>query len=168
MHTTTTAAVPQYSSTIAAVQTHERLKLWSLSRPRCFCVQCVQCSPGDDAIATTFNVQFNNKPHMVERHPVIILLCTKVILFQRVHVFLRRPRFFSRALGCGARTGPACTPRCQCGSPSGSVARALGVQSREIWQVITGSLSAEIEPSTTIGNQHVSCFFPLLQKLFTL
>ena len=82
--------------------------------------------------------------------------------------FLQRPWIFSRALGYRARLGPACTARRKFGSRTGFVARALGVQSREIWQVITGSLSAEIEPSTTIGNQHVSCFFPLLQKLFTL
>ena len=49
--------------------------------------------------------------------------------------FLFRPRALSRALGCGARMGPACTQRCKCGSLLGSVARALGGQSREIWQV---------------------------------
>ena len=61
-----------------------------------------------------------------------------------LHVFLRRPRVDSRALGCGARWGGACTPRRKFGSRAGSVARALGVQSREIWQVIAGSLSAEL------------------------
>ena len=59
-------------------------------------------------------------------------------------------------LGCGARRGPACTPRCKCGSRPGSVARALGVHSREIWQVTTGSLSAEVEPSKTIENPHIT------------
>ena len=32
---------------------------------------------------------------------------------------------------------------------------ALGVQCREIWQVITGFLSAYVEPSRTMGNSHV-------------
>ena len=59
-------------------------------------------------------------------------------------------RFFSRALGCGARRGPACAPRRKFGSRLGSVARALGVPSREILQAITGLLSAELEPSKTM------------------
>ena len=46
----------------------------------------------------------------------------------------------------GHAGGPACTPRRKCGSRPGSVMRALGVQSRAIWQVIAGSLSAELEP----------------------
>ena len=53
----------------------------------------------------------------------------------------RHPRVFSRALGCGARKGPASTPRRKCGSRPGSLARALGSQSCEIWQVSTGLLS---------------------------
>ena len=48
--------------------------------------------------------------------------------------------------------GPVCTPRRKFGSRAGSVARALGVQSREIWQVITGLLSAELKPSKTMEN----------------
>ena len=47
----------------------------------------------------------------------------------------------SRALGCGAHRRAACTPRRKYGSRPGSVARALGVQSRAIRQEITGSLS---------------------------
>ena len=62
------------------------------------------------------------------------------MFFGHLHAFLRRPWVFLRALGCGARRGPACTPRWKLGSQAGSVARALGVQSHEIWQVITGSL----------------------------
>ena len=50
--------------------------------------------------------------------------------------FILWPRVFSRALGCAAHRGPACTPRRECGSRLGSVACALGVQSRVIWQVI--------------------------------
>ena len=53
--------------------------------------------------------------------------------------FLFRPWVRSRALGCGARRRPACTPRCKFGSRPGSVVRALGVQCREIWQATTGS-----------------------------
>ena len=55
-----------------------------------------------------------------------------------LHAFLRRPCVFSRALDCGARRGPTGTRRRKFGSRVGSVARALGVRSREIWQVITG------------------------------
>ena len=58
-------------------------------------------------------------------------------------------RVFSR-VGCGARKGLACTPRCKCGSRPGSVARTLGVQGREIWQVTTGSLSDQLEPTRLV------------------
>ena len=60
-----------------------------------------------------------------------ILLCIKLTFFQGYNSFIILPRVFSRALGCGARRGPACTPWCKCGSRPGSVARALGVQSRD-------------------------------------
>ena len=53
-----------------------------------------------------------------------------------------RPRIFSRALGCGARRGPACTLRHKPGPRLGSVARGLGAQSRASWEMITGSVSA--------------------------
>ena len=56
-----------------------------------------------------------------------------------LHAFFGRPWVFSRALGCGARSWPACTPRHEFGSWAGSVVRALGVQCREIWQATTGS-----------------------------
>ena len=36
------------------------------------------------------------------------------------------------------------------------------IQSREIWQVITVSLSAELEPRNAMENPHMSCFAPLL------
>ena len=39
-----------------------------------------------------------------------------------------------------------------------TVAGPPGVESREIWKVIAGSLSAETEPSKTTENPHVSCF----------
>ena len=66
-----------------------------------------------------------------------------VFFWRHLHAFVRRPWVFSRALGCEARRGPACTPRRKFGSRASSAARALGVQSREIWQVIAGLLSAE-------------------------
>ena len=75
----------------------------------------------------------------------VLLVC----VFFSLHAFLRRPWVLSRALGCGARKWPACTPRCKFGSRAGSVARALGVQSREIWQEITGLLCVELDPSKT-------------------
>ena len=40
--------------------------------------------------------------------------------------------------------GGACTPRRKFDSRTGSVARALGVRSREIWHVNMGALSAEL------------------------
>ena len=48
------------------------------------------------------------------------------------------------------------------GIRAGSVARALGGHSREIWQVIRGVLSAELELSKTMENPQVSCSDPLL------
>ena len=74
-----------------------------------------------------------------------------------LHAFFRLSLVFSRALARAARRGAACTPRGKFGSRVGSVARAPGVQSREIWQLITGLLSAELEPSKTMENPHVSC-----------
>ena len=53
----------------------------------------------------------------------------KAIMYIHVHMkrafvpsrsaFLPRSRVFSRALGCGARRGAACTPRHKCGVPAG-------------------------------------------------
>ena len=60
----------------------------------------------------------------------------------------RLARVVSRALGCGARRGGACTPRRKCGSWPGSVARALGIQIRAIWQGIKESLST---PPSLVG-----------------
>ena len=71
---------------------------------------------------------------------------------------LGRPRVVSRALRCGASRGPACTPRRKRGSRPGSVARALGVQSRTIWQVVMGSCSATPDRSGP-WKPHVFLFF---------
>ena len=71
-----------------------------------------------------------------------VLLCINVFFFAHRHFFLFRPRVISRALGSGPRREPARTPRRKCGPWPRSVARALGVQSLENWQVTTGSHSA--------------------------
>ena len=86
-----------------------------------------------------------------------VLLCINVTFahFSRTPVGL-----FSRSW-LGARRGAACTPRRKFGSRAGSVARALGAKSREIWQVVVGSLSAELEPSKTMES-HISAFFRFL------
>ena len=51
-------------------------------------------------------------------------------LFSGIHTFIFSlpAAGFSRALGCRARKGPACTPRRRFGSRSGSVERDPGVQ----------------------------------------
>ena len=85
-----------------------------------------------------------------------------------VHAFLRRPWVLSRAFRCGAHRGPACTPRCRFGSRPGSVARALGVQCHEIWHVVAGLLSDQLEPTGPVQPRklsfvfHFSPFFVLL------
>ena len=86
-----------------------------------------------------------------------ILLSIKWV-FPEYKTFLFRPRVFSCALGCGALRGPACTPRCKCESRPASVPRALGVQSREIWQVTTGSLSDQLEPTRPMQPPKMSFF----------
>ena len=58
-----------------------------------------------------------------------------------------------------------CTPRRRCGSRPGSVARALGVQRREIWQAITGSLSTSPSLAGQL-NPHNLGFFPLALLLY--
>ena len=89
-------------------------------------------------------------------------MCVRVSCFLffvlHLHAFLRRPWVFSRALGCGARRGPDCTPRRNFGSRAGSVARTLGVQSREIWLVTTGSLSDQLEPTGPMQNLENAIF----------
>ena len=82
----------------------------------------------------------------------------KCVGFGPSHAFLWRPWIFPHALGCGARRGPTCTPRGKFGSRAGSGARALGVQNREIWQVISGLIFAELESSMTMENPHVNFF----------
>ena len=73
--------------------------------------------------------------------------------------------FFSRSRPRG-RTRPSCRPRRKCGSRAGSVARALGARSRQIWQVIAGKQSAEPElsrsmetPKYLFSMLHLCCCF---------
>ena len=47
------------------------------------------------------------------------------------------------------------TVAAKCGSRPGSVERALGIQSSEIWRITTWSLSTELEPSKTVENPHI-------------
>ena len=52
------------------------------------------------------------------------------------------------------------------GYRAGSVERALGVQSCENWQVITGSVSAEPEPTSPMGDSETVFFFFFSPLLF--
>ena len=82
-----------------------------------------------------------------EYYSPLLLLCT----------FYPAPvRLFSRSRLRGTHGALLSTGR-MFGSRAGPVARALGVQSRQIWQVLTGLLSAELlEPSKTMENPYVS------------
>ena len=90
------------------------------------------------------HLRLENKSEIRVRIHQIHIVCfyTKCTLFANMHALLGRPRVVSRSFGCGARRRPACTRRRKCRSPPSSVACAPGVQSRAIWQVITGSQSA--------------------------
>ena len=93
---------------------------------------------------------------------IYILLCTNVYIFlEHLHSFLRRPWVFSCALGCGARRGPACTPRRKFWSRPGSVARAVGVQSREILASNHGVAFRGAKAEQDNGKPTVSCFAAL-------
>ena len=91
-----------------------------------------------------------------------LLLYTNVFLLWVLAHFSLAPVVFSRSLGCGARRGADCIPRRMFGSRAGSVALALDTQSREIWQEIARSLSAEKKLSKILENPHVSCVALLL------
>ena len=74
--------------------------------------------------------------------------------------FARPARPFAGLFSCsrlrGTQGGRVYTiNRRKFGPRPGSVARALGVQSRANWQVITGSLSAEPEPRKTMETPHL-------------
>ena len=71
------------------------------------------------------------------------------------------------ALGCGARRGPACTLQSKIGPRPGSVARALGVQSRSELPLCARSLSAEPEPTRHIETPKLQFVFCALLLLCT-
>ena len=62
--------------------------------------------------------------HSGRLHIYLVCGCTKCTFYSHGHAFLFRPRAFSRALGCGARTGPACALRRKLG-PGRAPWRAL-------------------------------------------
>ena len=88
-----------------------------------------------------------------------VCIRTKCTFFAHGHAFvLRPPDFPSRSRPRGTQAGRVCTRR-KFGPRPGSVARALGVQSRANAQVITGWVSAEVEPCRTMETptfQHVA------------
>ena len=104
------------------------------------------------ATTTTKTTTTTTRENFHDKYPCIVLvyyslqhvfiplqyLSMCVCFFLHLRAFLWRPWVVCRALGCGARRGPTCTPRRKFGSRAGSVARALGVQRREIWQVSRG------------------------------
>ena len=84
----------------------------------------------------------------------ICVLRVKTTFFAHRHFFSFRSGVCSSYLGRIASRGSSCSPRRKCGSRPGCVARALGIQRREIWQEIAGIAgrrSAEPEPSRTTG-----------------
>ena len=89
-------------------------------------------------------------------------------MFSEYNTFLFRPRVFSPALGCRASGGHAYTPWCKCGSRPGSVARVLGVHSRQIWQVTTGSLCEQLEPTRLMQTPEMASLFSSLCPLLFL
>ena len=57
-----------------------------------------------------------------------------------------------------ARRRAACTLRRECGPPPGSVARALGIQSRGELALFAGSLSAQPDPSRSMETPKLVTF----------
>ena len=72
------------------------------------------------------------------------------VFFSEHKAFLFRSGGFSRAVGCRARRGPVCTPRCNCGSRPGPVSRALGVQRS---QNLASNHRIAFRPATVRVNQ---------------
>ena len=94
------------------------------------------------------------------QHPVPRILCMYVCMYE-MHCFCPfGPLFcsgrgsFSRAVGCEARRGSRVYLRRKFGSRPALVASALGVQSRAVWQVITGSVSASPSLARTLETPH--------------
>ena len=85
-------------------------------------------------------------------------------LFLDISTFCSSARS-SFVLSAGGHAGGPCTLRRKCEPWPGSVARALRIQSHEIWQVTTGSLSDQPEPSESIETRHFSYFFSLSSQV---
>ena len=82
----------------------------------------------------------------------LLLIFTGITFLTHVgHAFPSRQRVFSGTLGCcGERRGGACTLQRKLGPRLGSVARALGVQSRGELTLFAGPFRAEPEPSRAL------------------
>ena len=106
-----------------------------------------------------FNLRHPRKFKTTTSRRGALCVCMKCAFLHIGQLFLLRPWAVSRSLGCGSRRGPACTPRRKCVSRLGYVARALGAQSRTIWQVVAGSLPADLEPTRPIETPR-TFFFP--------
>ena len=90
-----------------------------------------------------FNLRHPRKFKTTTSRRGALCVCMKCAFLHIGQLFLLLPWAVTRSLGCGSRRGPACTPRRKYGSRPGTVAHALGVQSRAIWQAMTGSLSGQ-------------------------
>ena len=84
------------------------------------------------------------------RSEAILCTCMELFFFCGVqNVSLPAAGVFPRSrLRC--TQGATCTPRCRCESRPASAARALGVRSRQIGQVIARLLSDQLEPTRPI------------------
>ena len=89
-----------------------------------------------------------------------------MVFFRITKLFLPAACLFSRYRLRGTR-GTRRTRRCKCGlgRPPWHVLWAF---SREVWQVTTGSLSAELEPGKTMENPRISFFFSTRDARTTL
>ena len=75
-------------------------------------------------------------------NPYRYITVPNLLLFRNTLSVIFRSRVFSRAFGWGARRRLASTPQRKCGFRPRPGARALGVQSRKMWQVIASRTSA--------------------------
>ena len=104
---------------------------------------CLQLQLDGDRSVFPWDMRACVTPRGTPHSPKGSLVCigTKWTFSRNTFTFHLRPRVFSRAVGCGARRGAACTPRRKRGSRPRPVGRALGLQSREFWQITQGRRS---------------------------